>query len=150
MDGELAVIGDNTTILGVEGFRALPGLTAGSASYLTQIIESIQYVKASWDNELGLGSNYNMKREAIMSQEAQLGAPSLLPLPLNMLNRRKIMCDEHNKKYGTSWSVRFSSSWIQTADDVNVDPAGEPEPKEETEPAPGSEPPAGKEGEPDE
>ena len=40
--------------------------------YIKDLIESIQYIKASWYNEIGLNSQFNMKREAINSAEVTL------------------------------------------------------------------------------
>lgn len=78
---------------------------------LTDLIEYQQYTKASWFNELGLNANYNMKREAITSNESQLNDDMLLPLVDDMLNCRKIWIEQVNEMFGVNWSIDWSSSW---------------------------------------
>ena len=78
---------------------------------LTNLIESMQYYKASFFNELGLNANYNMKRESINSGESQLNNDALLPLIDDMLNNRKRCAEEVNKRFGTHITVGFASSW---------------------------------------
>ena len=71
----------------------------------------MQYVKASLYNELGLQSNYNMKREAIMSGESQLDEDMLHPLIDNMLKERQDALEKVNAMFGTNISVSFNSAW---------------------------------------
>ena len=78
---------------------------------LTDLIEYQQYTKASWFNELGLNSNYNMKREAITSNESQLNDDMLLPLIDDMMNCRKKWIEEVNAMFGTEISIDWASSW---------------------------------------
>lgn len=80
----------------------------------TALIENEQYSKAAWFNDIGLQANYNMKREAINSNESQLNKDAILPLADNMLSMRKKYCDLVNELFGTSWSVDFSSAWKQS------------------------------------
>ena len=47
--------------------------------YIKDLIESIQYIKASWYNEIGLNSQFNMKREALNSAESTLNDDILHP-----------------------------------------------------------------------
>jgi hypothetical protein len=93
-----------------DGIRAQP---YGEHNYqrLTDLIEYQQYMKASWFNELGLNANYNMKREAITSNESQLNDDMLLPLIDDMLECREQAVDEINKMFGTDISVKFGSTW---------------------------------------
>lgn len=81
---------------------------------LTKIIEAIQFVKASWFNDLGLQANYNMKRESLSESEVALNQDVMLPLVDNMLEMRKIGVDEVNKMFGTNISVELNSSWKNT------------------------------------
>lgn len=92
-----------------------------SREKLTDIIESIQYIKASWFNDLGLNANYNMKRERIQNAEAENDNDALLPLIDNMLKCRVEMCNEVNTLYGTNISVKLSSSWEDVHNDTNTD-----------------------------
>lgn len=78
---------------------------------LTDLIEDQQYIKASLFNELGLQANYNMKRESINSNEAQLNESALRPFVDDMLEQRQIGDDKVNKMFGVHWSTEFNSSW---------------------------------------
>lgn len=79
--------------------------------YITQIIEIEQYLRGIKYNELGLQSNYNMKRERLTSSETDLNEDSLRPLIDTMLEEREKAIDNVNKKYGTNISVELNSSW---------------------------------------
>lgn len=89
-----------------------PLVSGVSNTALTNAIEYHQYIKASKYNELGLQSNYNMKRESINSNEAQLNNDVLTPLIDDMLKCRKNICKEVNSKFGYNWSVELSSAWL--------------------------------------
>lgn len=78
---------------------------------ITELIESEQYDKAALMNELGLQANYNMKRESINSNEAQLAQDAILPFADDMLKQRQIACELINEKFNLGWSVDFSSAW---------------------------------------
>ena len=105
--GDLGVIGDNAVL---ESFKTVP-YTSTAHNSITDLIELQQYIKASWYNEIGLNANYNMKREAINSSEAQLGEDSLRPLIDDMLESRKEWLAEVNKMYDTNIEVELASSW---------------------------------------
>lgn len=87
---------------------------------LKDVIEVKQYLMGSWYNELGLNANYNMKREAINESEADLNEDSLLPLIDDMLEQRKLMCDQVNKMFGTNISVELSSSWKKIRKEIKL------------------------------
>lgn len=87
---------------------------------LKDIIETKQYLMGSWLNELGLNANYNMKREAINESEADLNEDSLLPMIDDMLEQRKLLCDNLNKKFGTNISVDLSSSWKKIRKEIEL------------------------------
>ena len=109
--GELGVIGEAPFLAGNqnESLRINPiGTVAGT---LTDLIEYHQYLKAGLYNDIGLNSNYNMKREAIMSNETKLNDDALHPLIDTMLACRKEAAEEINKLFGTEISVEFNSAW---------------------------------------
>ena len=89
-----------------------PLASGTSNTALTNAIEYHQYIKASKYNEIGLQSNYNMKRESINSNEAQLNNDVLTPLVDDMLKCRQNICKEVNSKFGYNWSVELSSAWL--------------------------------------
>lgn len=168
-DGKLGVIANDAFF---EGLKIdTPNATG---EHLTDIIEVMQYLKASWFNDLGLNANYNMKRERIQNAESQLNTDALLPLVDDMLRCREQMLDEVNALYGTNITVRLNSAWrneqisadMEAAEDPGEDETGEDsenvdnvdkivdnkteDPEDETqEPAPDIEgDPEGTEGEP--
>lgn len=109
--GKLGVIGEAPFLAGNqnESLRTNPiGTVAGT---LTDLIEYHQYLKAGLYNDIGLNSNYNMKREAIMSNETKLNDDALHPLIDTMLTCRKEAAEEINKLFGTNISVEFNSAW---------------------------------------
>ena len=107
-DGKLGVIADNAFL---EGIKSQPYASSGSNNNITQLIELHQYLKAGWYNDIGLNANYNMKRESINSDEAQLNDDALLPLALDMLNMRKTGFDSVNRLCGYNIRVELNSSW---------------------------------------
>lgn len=106
-DGNLGIILDEAFCGGI---KTSP-YNNTSTRNITDLIELLQYSKASWYNELGLNANYNMKRESINSGESQLNNDALLPLVDNMLKCRKESAEKINAMYGTNISVRLSSAW---------------------------------------
>lgn len=105
--GKLGVISNSAFL---EGLKATP-YNSGDSHIMTQLIELQQYLKAGWYNDIGLNANYNMKRESITSNEAQLNDDALLPLIDNMLEMRQKGFDLVNKLCGTNIKVELNSSW---------------------------------------
>jgi hypothetical protein len=106
-DGELSVIG-NTPFF--EGIKSHIG-SNGSHSPITSLLELQQYVKASLHNELGLNSNFNMKRERLTSGEVDAVEDTLYPFIDNMMNCRLEGVEKLNEKYGLNVSVDYGSVW---------------------------------------
>ena len=119
-DGKLGVIASNEFLSGI---TATPYGSTGHGT-ITDLIELMQYQKASWFNDLGLNANYNMKRESINSGESQLNNDALLPLVDDMLNCRQKFAEKVNKMFGTEISVTMNSSWednlIETEAEQNM------------------------------
>lgn len=107
-DGDLGVIAGNAIF---DGIRVQPYTDSKSQQTITDLIELQQYIKASWFNEIGLQANYNMKREAINSNESQLNDDMLVPLVDDMLECRKEWVSAVNAMFGTNISVSLSSAW---------------------------------------
>jgi len=84
-----------------------------SQYYMSGLIEYEQYLKASWYNDLGINSNYNMKRAQINSYESQQVDDALLPLVDNMLKERKEACERINKHFGLNIDVELDSAWLK-------------------------------------
>lgn len=104
--GELGVIGNS--LLDTLGINSA---STDSTARFTDLIEAQQYLKASLYNELGLQANYNMKRESINSNEAQLNEDALIPLIDDMLKCRQEAAEAINKMYDTEIKVEYSSVW---------------------------------------
>ena len=115
-DGKLGIIADNEFL--ENSLKVTPYATTGAHTTIQNIIELEQYLRATWYNDLGLNSNYNMKRESINAGESQLNNDALLPLVDNMLKCRKDGFDKVNKKYGTNIQVELNSSWKFNADEI--------------------------------
>lgn len=107
--GQFGVIGENRFMDGIK----MQSPPSNNGSYLTQFIELHQYLKASFYNELGLESNYNMKREAIGRNESAMDRDTLVPLCEEMLRCRQEDISRLNEMYGTDISVDFDSAWLQ-------------------------------------
>jgi len=115
-DGEFSIIGENAFFKGVN-MQTAP--TTNSV-YITQLIELIQYYKASMYNELGLNANYNMKRERLNLGEVSMNVDVLLPYVDNMLKERQYAIEKINEMFDTEISVKLSSSWGLERDNYNV------------------------------
>lgn len=107
-NGNLGVLVDNSF---TESLKVIPATASSFSNYLTQLIENEQYLKASWYNEIGINSNFNMKREALNTSETGMNEAALLPLVDNMLYHRKLGLELVNKLFGTNITVDFNSSW---------------------------------------
>lgn len=117
--GEFASVLSSDSFLLSDGIQTLP-FADHERNTITSLIEYRQYLKAGWYNELGLNGNYNMKREAINSQEAQLNDEALVPLPLDMLNNRKKIAEGVNDMFGTDISVEFTGVWAEHAQEIDT------------------------------
>jgi len=92
-----------------------------NSTRLVDLIELQQYIKASLYNELGLNSNFNMKRERLIRKEVEINSDSIYPLVDNMLRCRQEAVEKINAMFGTSITVEFSSSWAKREDVEEID-----------------------------
>ena len=106
IDGKLGIMSETAFVegLNVREFKEV-------ADCLIPLIEYHQYTKASFLNDIGLNANYNMKREAINSNESNLNDDMLRPFIDDMLKMRQEAVDEINKMYGLNITVSFNSAW---------------------------------------
>lgn len=118
--GKFSAIGRRPFLDGIE----VTNVSQGSSNNIMQLIELQQYLKASWYNEIGLNSNFNMKSQYISSDEINSSADIMLPLIDNMFECRKEAVDWINKTFGTSISVEKDSAWEkkQMQSDLSVQP----------------------------
>lgn len=119
-NGELSSIQRRPFADGISVINA----TVGTNNIVTQLLELQQYLKASWYNEIGLNSNFNMKSQYVSSEELNTSADIMLPLIDNMFFCRKQAVEEINKEFGTNISVEKDSAWEkkQLQSDMVVEP----------------------------
>lgn len=114
-DGDLSIVSEDAFL---DGVKVQPYAKATNDT-LSKLIEYNQYLKASWFNDIGLNANYNMKREAINSNESQLNDDMLFPTVDDMLERRKEGLEKVNEMYATNITVELNSSWRYNVDEIN-------------------------------
>ena len=107
LDGDFSVIGENAFFKGVN-MQTPP---TQSNQQITQLIELLQYYKASMFIDLGLNANYNMKRERLNTQEVSMNIDALMPFVDSMLNERIEGVKRVNEMFGTEITVTLGSSW---------------------------------------
>ena len=108
IDGKPGIIAEKAFM---EDLKVSPFVSSGAHGIITDLIELMQYNKASWWNEIGLNANYNMKRESINSGESQLNNDALSPLIDDMLRQRQEGAEKVNAMFGTDITVEFNSAW---------------------------------------
>lgn len=120
-EGKIAVAYDKNWFEGDDGNINTFPLGERSSNTIIQLIEHKQYVKGSFWNEIGVQSNYNMKRETITSNENILNVDSLLPLTDDMREKREIGIEQLKEVFGIdNISVDFSSSWKKLQDEIKI------------------------------
>ena len=118
-EGKQGVITDNIIM---QGLNVNPATT--SQASIMDLVEYQQYLRAGLYNEIGLNSNFNMKREKLTATEVEMNSGNLYPLVDDMLNQRRLALEKVNKMFGTEITVDFASSWTMRAEingDTNVD-----------------------------
>lgn len=116
-EGDLLSVFSSQAIMNEEVIKSLFNGQNNNQS-ITQLIELLQYYKASWFNELGLNANYNMKRESLNSSESQLNDDALLPFVDDMLLSRQESFDKVNEMFGTNIQVDLGLSWKLKKDEM--------------------------------
>lgn len=107
LNGDFSVIGENAFFKGVN-LQTPP--TQGNQQIM-QMIELLQYYKASMFNDLGLNANYNMKRERLNTQEVSMNIDALMPFVDSMLTERVEGVKRVNEMFGMDITVTLGSSW---------------------------------------
>ena len=107
LDGDFSVVGENAFFKGVN-MQTPP---TQSNQQISQLIELLQYYKASMFNDLGLNANYNMKRERLNTQEVNMNIDALMPYVDSMLTERVNGVKRINEMFGTEINVTLGSSW---------------------------------------
>lgn len=115
LDGEFTVIGESAFFDGVKVHSA-----AKDYNSITQLVELMQYYKATFLNEIGLQANYNMKRERLNTAEVGMNVDYLLPLVDDMLQERRDAAARMSEKYGLSVTVELGSAWKTIKDESDT------------------------------
>lgn len=119
IDGDLSVIGENALFDGVK----VQATQNGQGVTVQSMIEYHQYIKSVMFNEVGISSNFNMKRERLVSGEVEQSEDSLFPFVYNMLQCRQNAVKAINEKYGLNITVDFGSVWkikqVELEQDLN-------------------------------
>ena len=107
VDGEISIIGENALFDGVRVQTGAGG--AGTAS--SRLIELTQYLKGSLYNEVGLSSNFVMKKERLITAEVEQQEDGTFPFVYNMMKCRLKGIERVNEMFGTNIDVDFGSVW---------------------------------------
>lgn len=126
--GRLGVIADS------KFFEQVKTSIVNSGSYtMRETIEVLQYLKASLYNEIGLASNYNLKKERVTYADIEMNSDNLYPLIDDMLYFRRMGVDAINSLFGTNIKVQLNSSWdYRSYNGMEIDNETEKIPIEET------------------
>lgn len=131
--GNLGVVAENTFLGGIN----LQNNQGVGSNYISQLLELQQYLKSGWYTDIGLQSNYNMKRESLNSAETTMDREILYPLIDDMLTQRKNALEKVNEMFGTNILVELNSSWkheyIDESEQVKTGEVQENEPDDNTE-----------------
>lgn len=100
----------------IDKVGVLPAGATGQTNTLLNLIEAHQYILAQFYREIGIGDNFNMKRERINTAETELMTGSLDVNVWNMLKNRQAAVEQINELFGTNISVRFNEN-VYTEDE---------------------------------
>lgn len=111
----------------------VPAAQTGQTNTLLNLIEAHQYILASFFNEIGIPSTWNMKRERVNTAETELMTGSLDVNVYNMEKNLQKGAELINQLFDTSISVRFNEEIVEdeVEPDEKPDTIDVPEVKEE-------------------
>lgn len=104
--GDFGVIADNMMF---ESLKTKP--TDNADMDYSKITEVLHYLRGQLYNEIGLATNYNLKKERITQAEVELNTDNLYPMIDNMMLCRRLGLEECYNLFGVDWQVEFNSSW---------------------------------------
>lgn len=105
-DGKQGVIADNAFL---ESLKIVSDKAVGNN--LDRITETLHYLRGQLFNEIGLATNYNLKKERITQAEVELNTDNLYPFIDDMMFCRRDGIEECYNLFGVDWKVEFNSSW---------------------------------------
>ena len=101
----------------LEKIGASPIAASGTNNTLMSLIEAHQYILAQFFNEIGIGGNWNMKRERINTAETELMTDSLDINIQSMLKCRQEAVAKINELFGLSISVKLNENVYSDEED---------------------------------
>ena len=113
VDGELGILLSNALF---DGIKTHP--TNNKMESIKSMVEYHQYLKSNLYNEVGLSSNFNMKKERLISSELDQSEDSLFPLVYGMMRNRQDSLRKINDKYGLNITIEFGSVWYHKNKDI--------------------------------
>lgn len=109
----------------VSKIGVVPAAQSGQTNTLLNLIEAHQYILASFFNEIGIPSTWNMKRERVNTAETELMTGSLdvnvYNMEKNLQNGAKLI----NELFGENISVRFNEEIIEDEGEPDAEPQTE-------------------------
>lgn len=108
-NGKISVLSENRFI---DGVKTTPLSNSSSDGTIKNLIEYHQYLRGIMWNDLGIGLNYNMKRESIGSGEASKDDDILLTLIDDMIMSQEEGFQKVNDLYGLNIHVKKSGVWL--------------------------------------
>ena len=108
-EGSQGIIMDNKL------YDSLQIISNPNNTSMIDLVQYHQYLKASLYNEIGLNSNYNMKKERLISGELEQNSDILYPLVDGMLECRETGIIKVNELFNTEISVELDSAWNRKA-----------------------------------
>jgi len=115
VEGKVGVIGESKLF---DSLKVQPTTDKGSSNF-ADMFGYQQYLMATLNNEIGLATNNNMKRERLTSNEIEVNQNATYPLIDNMLRNRKEAVEKINALWGTEITVEFSSIWDSSEANVS-------------------------------
>lgn len=93
---------------------------------LKEVIECMQYLKATFENNIGLNANYNMKRESLNDDEISLNDDNLTPTIDEMKESRdeayKLLNDVSERLFGEKViEFEFASAWANRQKEIELE-----------------------------
>lgn len=111
----------------VSKIGVVPAAQSGQTNTLLNLIEAHQYILASFFNEIGIPSTWNMKRERVNTAETELMTGSLDVNVYNMEKNLQKGVELINELFGENISVRFNEEIKEEEGDPNSEPEVNPE-----------------------
>ncbi len=118
----------SSALNGTKLFDALKGVPYNNQhlGMLKEVIECKQYLKASFENSIGLNANYNMKRESLNDDEIALNDDNLLP-PIDEMkqcreNGFELINDVSERLFNEKvFEFDFFSAWKNRQKEIQIE-----------------------------